>query len=62
LSLIAPSPFLFPQCGNPENASHEDNARKLVDALLKVETEEELVATMIGRIPTRPQIKITEPD
>ena len=39
-----------------KNAPHGDNAKKLVDALLKVETEKKLVETMIGVIPTRARI------
>jgi iron(III) transport system substrate-binding protein len=45
-----------------KNAPHDDNAKKLVDALLQVETEKKLVETMIGVIPTRPQIKVTQPE
>ena len=45
-----------------KNAPHGDNAKKLVDALLKIETEKQLVQTMIGVIPTRPHIKVTQPE
>ncbi len=45
-----------------KNAPHTENAQKLVDALLHIETEKQLVNTMIGVIPTRPQIKITQPE
>lgn len=45
-----------------QKAPHEANAQKLVDALLKVETEKQLVSTMTGVLPTRPQIEITQPE
>lgn len=45
-----------------KNAPHSENAKKLVDALLKVETEKRLVETMTGVIPTRPQIQVPQPE
>lgn len=45
-----------------KSAPHSDNAKKLVDALLKVETEKQLVETMIGVIPTRSQITAKQPE
>jgi iron(III) transport system substrate-binding protein len=41
-----------------KNARHDDNAKKLVDALLQVDTEKQLVQTMIGVMPLRPQIEV----
>ena len=45
-----------------KNAPHQANAQKLVDVLLKVETERQLVQTMIGVMPLRPGIKVKQPE
>jgi iron(III) transport system substrate-binding protein len=43
-----------------KGAPHEANAKKLVDALLKVETEKRLAETMLGVIPTRSGIEVKQ--